>query len=349
MIRRSSVEKQRIKLTQINPNPFFEKWLLDWIQQAENNNSMKKHSLTKALASLRKYPLMLRTGRDCAILDGFGAGICRMLDQKLKTEKNLVSEQKLNESLKQAVNKAVVRINQVSGRSSHLLLKLNVNTKNVIQEKRHQLKKSVLKPTAVLNQHEEDVHAGQSSFSTQQQNTDTVFMTGGSFTIILLVDTQETAGKTKRNLDATIQQLTEKNIKFEVRRLSVGDFLWICRDKENREVILPYIVERKRMDDLAGSIKDGRFKEQKFRLKDCGIQNVIYMIESKGSNQFLGLPISTLLQNATNTQVQNDFSVKYTDSHADSMLCLSVLTNILIKTYKVRERSVFQLICKISE
>jgi len=29
------------------------------------------------------------------------------------------------------------------------------------------------------------------------------------------------------------------------------------------EVVLDYIVERKRMDDLAGSIIDGRFKEQK--------------------------------------------------------------------------------------
>ena len=32
---------------------------------------------------------------------------------------------------------------------------------------------------------------------------------------------------------------------------------------KSREVILEYIVERKRMDDLAGSIIDGRFKEQK--------------------------------------------------------------------------------------
>lgn len=90
------------------------------------------------------------------------------------------------------------------------------------------------------------------------------------------------------------------------------------------------------MDDLAGSIKDGRFHEQKFRLKDSGVQNVIYLIESKGNNQFLGLPISNLLQAGTNTQVHSDFSVKFTDSHADSMLYLSVLTNILIETYKVR-------------
>ena len=32
---------------------------------------------------------------------------------------------------------------------------------------------------------------------------------------------------------------------------------------ERIELVLDYIVERKRMDDLAGSIVDGRFREQK--------------------------------------------------------------------------------------
>lgn len=57
---------------------------------------------------------------------------------------------------------------------------------------------------------------------------------------------------------------------FEVRHLKVGDFAWICRPRRHPatgtnipELILPYIVERKRMDDLARSIKDGRFHEQK--------------------------------------------------------------------------------------
>ena len=32
-----------------------------------------------------------------------------------------------------------------------------------------------------------------------------------------------------------------------------------------REMVLDYIIERKRMDDLVGSIIDGRFHEQKVR------------------------------------------------------------------------------------
>ena len=81
-------------------------------------------------------------------------------------------------------------------------------------------------------------------------------------------------------------------VKFSVRKLSVGDFIWIAQERvdvskgivnlmsclllytlilllgrlrlpESREVVLEYIVERKRMDDLAGSIIDRRFQEQK--------------------------------------------------------------------------------------
>lgn len=143
--------------------------------------------------------------------------------------------------------------------------------------------------------------------------------------------------KSKRQLDTTLKALEKRKVNFEVRRLSVGDFLWICRDESNKDVelVLPYIVERKRMDDLASSIKDGRFHEQKFRLSDCGLPNKIYMIENRGNNAHVGLPITNLLQATTNTLIQNEFMVKFTDSNEDSMLYLSVMSNLLIKMFTV--------------
>ena len=52
-------------------------------------------------------------------------------------------------------------------------------------------------------------------------------------------------------------------------KLNVGDFTWIARHKSSNyeDIILNYIVERKRMDDLCSSILDGRYKEQKVILK----------------------------------------------------------------------------------
>lgn len=143
--------------------------------------------------------------------------------------------------------------------------------------------------------------------------------------------------KSKRSLDATLKALELKNVNFEVRRLSVGDFMWICRSEENPtiELVLPYIVERKRMDDLASSIKDGRFHEQKFRLINSGVRNKIYLIENRGNNQHIGLPLANLLQAATNTQVYNEFSVKFTDSSEDSMYYLANITSLLNRIYTV--------------
>lgn len=65
-----------------------------------------------------------------------------------------------------------------------------------------------------------------------------------------------------------IDELKKSNIKFETGKLHVGDFAWIARSKNgstilNSDLILDYIVERKRMDDLCQSIIDGRYKEQK--------------------------------------------------------------------------------------
>ena len=55
---------------------------------------------------------------------------------------------------------------------------------------------------------------------------------------------------------------------LQTRQLPVGDALWIARHKDLRhEYVLDFIVERKRVDDLWSSIKDGRYKQQKLRLQ----------------------------------------------------------------------------------
>ena len=47
-------------------------------------------------------------------------------------------------------------------------------------------------------------------------------------------------------------------------------------------LVLPYVVERKRIDDLFGSItqKEGRYYEQKQRMVECGIRHKWYLVEN---------------------------------------------------------------------
>lgn len=88
----------------------------------------------------------------------------------------------------------------------------------------------------------------------------------GTFDIVLILDIREVRGQSDR--DHIGQKLTENGVKMEKRALDIGDVLWVARLKEPpidgpSEIVLNYILERKRMDDLVSSIKDGRFTEQK--------------------------------------------------------------------------------------
>lgn len=53
-------------------------------------------------------------------------------------------------------------------------------------------------------------------------------------------------------------------------------------DKNNPEpsiYVHDVIIERKTVDDLASSILDQRYKDQKNRLAKCGLKNIYYLIE----------------------------------------------------------------------
>lgn len=65
------------------------------------------------------------------------------------------------------------------------------------------------------------------------------------------------------------------------------------------------------------------------------MQNRIYLVEKFGNEAHLGLPINTLQQAIINTQVVDNFFVKRTNSHKQSMFYLSMLTNLLTTTFKV--------------
>lgn len=141
----------------------------------------------------------------------------------------------------------------------------------------------------------------------------------------------------KKNDPTVVQFQKYPDLKHEYRSLKVGDFTWIARDKDSKdhELVLPYIIERKRMDDFGASIKDGRFHEQKFRLRKCGLYNVIYLIENYGSNKHVGLPFQSLMQAIANTRVQDQFKVHVTDSLNNSARFLAMMTKRLTIEYKV--------------
>jgi ERCC4-type nuclease len=68
-----------------------------------------------------------------------------------------------------------------------------------------------------------------------------------------------------------------KDIKIETQTLPIGDI--IIFDEENKEMKL--VIERKNVNDLLASIKDGRYEEQSYRLNGLNHHNhnIIYLVE----------------------------------------------------------------------
>ncbi|KAF9760984.1 Crossover junction endonuclease MUS81 [Nosema granulosis] len=91
-------------------------------------------------------------------------------------------------------------------------------------------------------------------------------------TITLLIDSREIKNRTCRSFFQSY--FDTKNLNYETRNLSVGDFVWI-----QNENVCNFVVERKCGPDLISSIIDGRFKEQKKRLLETGFKRVFYIIE----------------------------------------------------------------------
>lgn len=73
-----------------------------------------------------------------------------------------------------------------------------------------------------------------------------------------------------------------------------------------------------------------------FRLKQCGIPNCIYLVERQGERHY-SLPLTTLLQASTNTQVVDNFVVKFTAGHRESVVYLSSLSTMFTNIFTVSE------------
>lgn len=105
-----------------------------------------------------------------------------------------------------------------------------------------------------------------------------------------------------------IEGLTELGCPFETANLDLGDIIFM---QDNGETTL--VVERKTVADLAASIKDGRYLNQKVRLKQLhdAKRCVMYLIEGD-INRWSGIPNRAALQTATfNLQFRDGFRSTY--------------------------------------
>ncbi|KAH9269891.1 hypothetical protein BASA83_008046 [Batrachochytrium salamandrivorans] len=168
----------------------------------------------------------------------------------------------------------------------------------------------------------------------------------GGFEIHLVLDSREVVRRNNRTFFQT--ELEKLGVPVLTRALALGDFIWVARKRkpntdgyslavnefEDGEIVLNSIIERKLLDDLVASIKDDRYKEQKFRLGSCGINNVIYLVEEGSSADAEGFGMSRIMTAMTQTQVLNHFFLKRTHSALDTVAYLHCMTQIITAAFK---------------
>ncbi|KAI4104635.1 MAG: hypothetical protein L6R37_003156 [Teloschistes peruensis] len=173
-----------------------------------------------------------------------------------------------------------------------------------------------------------------------------IHIPAGSFTVELILDNREIRSRDDRNYIE--KALIAKSIRPIVRSLPLGDFFWVAKlhpshthllsraGEEGDEIALDYIIERKRTDDLISSIKDGRFREQKWRLGRSGVKNVTYLIEEIGISAETRDRYGEAVQSAiASTQLVNGFFVKRTKGLDDTIRYLTRITRVLKGLYEV--------------
>lgn len=166
-----------------------------------------------------------------------------------------------------------------------------------------------------------------------------------AFTLELVLDVREVRAKTDR--DYMQVELSKRGVTPVMRSLDLGDCLWVAKMKdpqllsrygmEGDEVMLDWIVERKRLDDLVGSIKDGRFHEQKFRLRKSGVKNVIYVVEEISMNADHFQKYEEAVESAiASSQVVNGYFIKKTQKIDDTIRYLARMTMMLKELYETK-------------
>ncbi|PQQ13140.1 crossover junction endonuclease MUS81 [Prunus yedoensis var. nudiflora] len=153
-----------------------------------------------------------------------------------------------------------------------------------------------------------------------------------AYEVILVLDDREqfaTQGSRSRRIIENVR--SQFKIKIEVRRLPVGDGIWIARHKQlESEYVLDFIVERKNVDDLRSSIRDNRYRDQKLRLLRCGLKKLIYLVEGDPNTSEAAESIKTA---CFTTEILEGFDVQRTIGLADTLKKYVYLTQAITQYY----------------
>lgn len=156
-----------------------------------------------------------------------------------------------------------------------------------------------------------------------------------AYEVVLILDDRENFGSRSRKVASkkVADNISSQfNISVEVKRLPVGDGIWIARHRKLlTEYVLDFIVERKNVADLASSIRDNRYKDQKSRLQNCGLRKLIYLVE--GDPNTSNGSVASIKTACFTTEIFEGFDVLRTSGYTDTQRTYGYLTQSIVDYY----------------
>ena len=169
----------------------------------------------------------------------------------------------------------------------------------------------------------------------------------GPWKVILLVDNREHKSK------QVVSSCKQAGIPCEERQLAIGDMAWIARcviandsdesvlaastgaSKKRKktsqadkfrtiEIMVGTIVERKEVSDLVSSLFGTRYAEQRLRLSQCGIPQVLFLVEGNLASAS-NCPAESLQMAMMETRINLGFQIIQTKNLMDTVSILKTL------------------------
>jgi ERCC4-type nuclease len=150
--------------------------------------------------------------------------------------------------------------------------------------------------------------------------------------VVLFVDTNEMRLRREKNADYFQNALEDGGVQVRTHSLALGDFLWVGLDSQGTAIVLDSLIERKTVDDLGESIIDGRYVNQKWRIRHSGLTRCFYLIEGTIDHTIKNYSVSvaSLLQaQAKVAYGEPRLKLLRTKDQRDSVKYIDALTKIM--------------------
>lgn len=147
--------------------------------------------------------------------------------------------------------------------------------------------------------------------------------------IILLIDHRES------KIKQFFQENELSNVVIEYENLEFGDFIFVIEFSVDNTSKL--VFERKSINDLASSIKDNRWRNQKQNLLvNFDRSQLYYIIEdhieyAESNIVYSGISHNTIISSIINTMIRDDIKCFFTENLLDTINLLKTIATKLVK------------------